>query len=338
MDTLRTQGKMRIGVDMYVLLHWAFSKHPEVHESLTKDPKSYHKSVLEDILNYLLTFYKCGFYLYLVYDGRTTPFKVAEKDRKERREKAKEDHKWSMAYEVEPVQASYIWKMVAKYPEIKQVVAPFEADPQLAYMYYNSTIDVVLTCDSDLIFYGVDTIIFRTANGAKLFERIVIPDDDKARVNQLSLIRLLVLPFLIGNDYSKGVRGYGIVKSLKIANTVTIPEDEMGEVDWHRYFLNIYEMLDPKIVERYSLASFSREGYKKYVLQQFALILSAYTKYPVFDVNWVNDSVSLKSLKEVLPPVDVDGLDFTPLLSELDNKKWSDIAHCIIEPNTLTKY
>ena len=81
MDTLRTQGKMRIGVDMYVLLHWAFSKHPEVHESLTKDPKSYHKSVMEDILSYLLTFYKCGFYLYLVYDGRTTPFKVAEKDR-----------------------------------------------------------------------------------------------------------------------------------------------------------------------------------------------------------------------------------------------------------------
>ena len=88
---LKAQGKMRIGIDMYVLLHWAFGRHKEYHEDLVENPDYKCDLVYEDIKNFLIDFVKEDFKLWLVYDGRTAPFKLAEQDRTEKREKAKQE-------------------------------------------------------------------------------------------------------------------------------------------------------------------------------------------------------------------------------------------------------
>lgn len=41
-----------------------------------------------------------------------------------------------------------------KAEEIEYIVAPYEADAQLAYLALNNIVDAVVTEDSDLIVYG----------------------------------------------------------------------------------------------------------------------------------------------------------------------------------------
>ena len=39
-------------------------------------------------------------------------------------------------------------------------VAPYEADPQLAYMFYAGMTDIVVSSDSDMLLYGVPIAAF----------------------------------------------------------------------------------------------------------------------------------------------------------------------------------
>jgi exonuclease-1 len=41
------------------------------------------------------------------------------------------------------------------------VVAPYEADSQLAYLYLNDKVDFVITEDSDLLAFGVTRVFFK---------------------------------------------------------------------------------------------------------------------------------------------------------------------------------
>lgn len=44
---------------------------------------------------------------------------------------------------------------------VRYVVAPYEADAQLAYLYKKRIIDVVITEDSDLLVFGVKKAFFK---------------------------------------------------------------------------------------------------------------------------------------------------------------------------------
>lgn len=41
---------------------------------------------------------------------------------------------------------------------VKYVVAPYEADAQLAYLYKNNFVHGIITEDSDLLTYGCDNV------------------------------------------------------------------------------------------------------------------------------------------------------------------------------------
>ena len=45
-----------------------------------------------------------------------------------------------------------------KREKISYIVAPYEADAQLAYLSINNIVDAVMTVDSDLITYGCSTV------------------------------------------------------------------------------------------------------------------------------------------------------------------------------------
>lgn len=44
---------------------------------------------------------------------------------------------------------------------IQYIVAPYEADAQLAYLYMNQIVDLVITEDSDLLAYGCEKVLFK---------------------------------------------------------------------------------------------------------------------------------------------------------------------------------
>lgn len=48
-----------------------------------------------------------------------------------------------------------------KQHNIQSVVAPYEADAQLAFLALNNHIDVVITEDSDLLAYGCPMVFFK---------------------------------------------------------------------------------------------------------------------------------------------------------------------------------
>ena len=70
------------------------------------------------------------------------------------------------------LKTSSYWKKIAKEIidkvlcllaelNIKYLIAPYEADGQLAYLYHNKMIDAILTEDSDLLAYKCDNILLK---------------------------------------------------------------------------------------------------------------------------------------------------------------------------------
>jgi exonuclease-1 len=48
-----------------------------------------------------------------------------------------------------------------KHADVRFIVAPYEADAQMAYLAINGEVDVVITEDSDLLPYGCPAVLFK---------------------------------------------------------------------------------------------------------------------------------------------------------------------------------
>lgn len=62
------------------------------------------------------------------------------------------------------------------------IVAPYEADAQMAYMARNGIVDLVITEDSDLLAYGCPEVVFKLSRGG---------DCDHIRIADLPMNRTL---------------------------------------------------------------------------------------------------------------------------------------------------
>lgn len=226
-ESILASGVKIIGVDMYVLFH-KFAIDVDTAEILVKDPWYYHEKMYERIKNYLLEFKNLGFDLYLVYDGNVMKYKISEEDRSIKRAAAYLKGDWMGALEIVP-QQMYNFNHYISEMNIPYIVAPFEADAQLTYMYKNGLIDCVLTNDSDLIIYGVTKIIYIKPKGLEWYEHKKAEEVDC--INQMDLEKLWLFGYLIGCDYFKGIPQVGIVKAFKIINELKLVYDNT-QVDW----------------------------------------------------------------------------------------------------------
>jgi len=213
---LLQNGIRRIGVDMYVLLH-KFAIDINIAATLVNNPEIYLKEYYQRIRIYLESLMNIGFELYLVYDGNKMKYKIAEEDRERRRAQAKLTNSYIEAVEIVPQQMynfqHYLSSMRLD-QEIKYIVAPFEADAQLAYLYKQGLIDCVLTNDSDLIIYGVEHIMFLRPKEDSYYE--YKPNDEITYVNNMEKIHLPLIAFLIGCDYFKGIKGVGWKRAFEL--------------------------------------------------------------------------------------------------------------------------
>lgn len=64
------------------------------------------------------------------------------------------------AYEVTPETAQKLIE-AAKYVGVDFIVAPYEADAQLAYLSRSNFADVIITEDSDLLVFGAQTVLYK---------------------------------------------------------------------------------------------------------------------------------------------------------------------------------
>ena len=156
-------------MDTYVWLHAGVSK-CALQIANEKPTIKYVEFCLE-IIEYLVSY---NITPILVLDGMQLPAKLATNEERKKRRKEMEEKgrffqkigQFEKAIKYYGQSINITSKMVfdlitvAKKNQIEVIVAPYEADAQLAYLSRCGYVDYVLTCDSDLIPYGTKGILY----------------------------------------------------------------------------------------------------------------------------------------------------------------------------------
>lgn len=97
---------------------------------------------------------------------------------------------------------------------IPYLEAPTEAEAQCAFLNMEKVVDGVITEDSDAFLFGAKTVyrrLFSEGRFAEAYEAEHI--EGRLGLNRELLIRLA---YLLGSDYTSGIRGVGLVNSMEI--------------------------------------------------------------------------------------------------------------------------
>lgn len=178
----------------------------------------------------------------MVFDGANLPIKeVQEGERASNREKAKLGIKRKMEdglpynneiqrqVDVTPELASKLIKELI-FHKIPYVVAPYEADAQLAYLDRTGKVDAIITEDSDLLVFGCRRVLFKFDYNSGMAKEIRC----KERFHECTSIDLSSFSFrqfrqlciLSGCDYLENVPGLGLKTAhrLLLGNSGCIKE------------------------------------------------------------------------------------------------------------------
>jgi exonuclease 1 len=200
---------------------------------------------------------------YIIFDGDNLPSKAGtEKDRRERRKEGKrlglellKVGKTAQAHlelqksvDVTPDMARMFIEEL-KYHNIQYVVAPYEADSQMAYLERKGIIDGVLSEDSDLLVFGVKCLITKLD---KYGDCVEVNRSHFTACREVSFVGWSDADFrkmaiLSGCDYLPGIGGLGLktahrmlrkhktvdrlVKAAQFDGRLKVPADFMAAFD-----------------------------------------------------------------------------------------------------------
>lgn len=165
-SNIRSFHHKRVAVDTYSWIHKAL--YGSLDDYIPNSDSNSFKWV-HYCLKYLDMLLHYDMEVYLVFDGANLPAKAkTEQLRAESRQKNYElsqqllcngdktqgRNLLARSVDVTPRMAAQFIKICREYrPTVKCIVAPYEADAQLAYLSRNNLVDIVLTEDSDCIPY-----------------------------------------------------------------------------------------------------------------------------------------------------------------------------------------
>nr|GMD35641.1 exonuclease 1 [Ipomoea batatas] len=156
----------------------------------------------------------------VVFDGGNLPCKAATEDERHRKRKANRDQAMAKFKEGDVNAASELFQILRS-DNIEFVVAPYEADAQLAYMSSleaeKGGIAAVISEDSDLLAYGCPAVVFkmdRYGNGEEvLLDKVLKSGDGKPSFINFSKDLFAGMCVLAGCDFLPSIPGIGIVKA-----------------------------------------------------------------------------------------------------------------------------
>lgn len=270
---------------------------------------------------------------YFVFDGNNLPAKAGtEAERKANRDealrlglelRAKGDTQganaqFSRAVDVTPALAHrFIRVLMSK--QIPFIVAPYEADAQLAYLCINGIVDAVVSEDSDLIPYGCQRVLFKMdrAGEGKEVQRARLGMCEGLKLSSFTDDMFLDMCILSGCDYLDNIPGIG----LQTACSLVMHHGKAGAK-------NLFKQL------AFQYATVMPAGYP----DTFKLARLTFRHQRVFDPR-SQKMVCLKPLDirsmGVNDPAD-KRLDF--LGPWMDDAKAAAIANGIIDPSTGCEY
>ncbi|KAF9394944.1 Rad2 nuclease [Podila verticillata] len=224
---LKDYAGMTLAVDGYVWLHkGAFACAQEI--CLGQPTDKYVKYFMRQIH----MFNHFGVKPYVVFDGGYLPSKAAtEVDRLSRREESKKQamellqsgkskealEQFRRCVDVTPDMAHAVIQALEAC-RIDFVVAPYEADAQLAYLEMNGIVDGIVTEDSDLLVFGCKRMIFKLD---KYGSGIEIRHDNLRMVQEVSfhdwsMTEIRHMCILAGCDYLPSIPGMGLKTAQRL--------------------------------------------------------------------------------------------------------------------------
>ncbi|KDO26486.1 hypothetical protein SPRG_08289 [Saprolegnia parasitica CBS 223.65] len=119
----------------------------------------------------------------------------------------------------------------AKYPNIRCLVAPYEADAQLALLSKEKLVDVVFSEDSDCIPYGCKTVFFKLENNGygEEFRRRYMGANEDMSFTGWSEDMFVQFCILAGCDYCPTLKGVGPVAAHALVETHRTPTRVLAE-------------------------------------------------------------------------------------------------------------
>ncbi|EKE40417.1 exonuclease, putative [Entamoeba nuttalli P19] len=219
----------KAAIDGYALLHRIATRNPR-QIVLNND----YSFIVNGMLEYLKFFNTHKIIPIFVFDGATLPSKKGvEEERLNRRKSAysnalkyeKEGKQiealvcWKQAIDITPFHASKVINAFHK-RGVQCIVAPYEADAQMAYLSRTGYVDVVICEDSDMIPYGCSVVLFKlnvVSNTCDVYQAQDLPKTPFG-IN-ITLFQLQITCILSGCDYFQGVNGIGLKKALKIVGS-----------------------------------------------------------------------------------------------------------------------
>ncbi|KAG7095376.1 hypothetical protein E1B28_006133 [Marasmius oreades] len=190
---------------------------------------------------------------YIVFDGGPLQAKRGtESERKKKREDniakghmfaAQGNHSaarecYTKAVDVTPQMAFQLIKAL-RAENVKYVVAPYEADAQLAFLEKKGLVSAILTEDSDLLVFGCKTVLFKLDAGARTVVSIsqtdfasVTPSTD---ANSISLVgwsdkQFREMAILSGCDYLPSIPGVGLKTACTMLRKWKTPEQVIRSI------------------------------------------------------------------------------------------------------------
>ncbi|GMG21589.1 unnamed protein product [Ambrosiozyma monospora] len=214
-----------LAVDTYAWLHkGVFSCSMQL--ALNQPTQAYINYIMKKIrmLNHF------GITPYMVLDGDALPRKKGtEIERAQRREHHKKmaleaydkkNNKLAMSHfqkacDVTPEMAKAVIEHF-KIHNVKFVVAPYEADSQMVYLEKAGLVDGIISEDSDLLIFGAQTLLTKLKDDATCIEikRQNFKLIKSPQVHAFTQDQWMLVSILSGCDYSKGIPGVGMQKSI----------------------------------------------------------------------------------------------------------------------------
>lgn len=218
----------------------------------------------------------------MVFDGRHLPAKLLTEEkrrqsRKTARKRATECLKLGKMDEARnhfrrcvDITAEMAFNLIkeCRKRNINCIVAPYEADAQLAYLIKNKIADFVISEDSDLLTFGCSKVLFKLdINGVGvLVEEEKLHLATQERPEDFSLDKFRYMCILSGCDYLESLPGIGLKKALKFLKCLSS--------------LNMYECL-PKLP---SILNMKQLTVTKQYRDQFMLADATFKHQLVFDI------------------------------------------------------
>ena len=265
-NILHYKGK-KLAIDSYCLLHKSVFYNTDILENPDSD------KFLVFLSKKMKMLIDSGIIPIMVFDGDRLPIKKPEEDERQKRrsdvikqakdfilkgqlELAKQkmiegcDVTPQMAYKF--IKVNYYYFQLLKELKVEFIVAPYEADAQLAYLVKIGYADLVYTEDSDLIALGCPKVILKLDNDGNCVEINLndIPKVKELDFSQFSHDRFLIFCILSGCDFFK-IKGIGYKKAYQIVKEKSDFKDCLRLIKLNPKFFNV---LPPKLEELFEKA------------------------------------------------------------------------------------